>query len=360
MERWEPAVARRMPRWSCLAAAIMAVGLPAACGAPDDDAVAAADPVSAQSVPQPDFTLTADQTHNRWSATIPPAIRVPSGAVIEALTNEASDGQLTSTSTLDDLRALSFDPIHPLTGPVHVEGAEPGDVLVVTLHEIEVGDWGWAAVIPGFGFLAGDPEFSDALWYRSFELGPDRTTAHFAPGIEIPIRPFAGVMGVAPATDSMLSTIPPRANGGNMDNRHLVAGTTVYFPVFVEGALFSIGDTHAAQGDGEVSGTGVEAPMRIVYEVSVLKDGRPIREPEYETDEYYAVTAYATTLDEAAQQATRYMIDYLEQVHGLDRMDAYVLASLAGDLRIAAVVDVPHVLVAMHIPKDVLPSEGGR
>jgi acetamidase/formamidase len=346
---------RRSP--PLVATLLVVLVLPTACAPAGDDAASGTRPEAARAMRQADFTLTADQTHNRWSATIPPAIRVPSGSVIEAYTEEASAGQLTPTSTLEDLGNVSFDPIHPLTGPVYVEGAEPGDVLAVTLHEIEVGEWGWAAVIPGFGFLAEDDEFANHVWYRSFELGPNATTARLAPGIEIPIRPFAGVMGVAPATDSMLSTIPPRANGGNMDNRHLSAGTTVYFPVFVEGALFSIGDAHAAQGDGEVSGTGVEAPMRIVYEVRTLKGGRPIREPEYETDEYYAVTAYATTLDNAARQATRYMIDYLEQVHGLNRTDAYVLASLAADLRIAAVVDVPHVLVAMHIPKRVLPRQ---
>jgi acetamidase/formamidase len=334
---------------------LVALTLAAACAEAGDEAGSPGADQTARPVPAPDFTLTADQTHNRWSATIPAALRVPSGSVIEAFTMEASDGQLTPTSTAEDLRNVSFDPIHPLTGPVWVEGAEPGDVLAVTLHEIEVGAWGWAAVMPGFGFLAGDAEFGNQMWYRSFELGPDATTLRFAPGIDIPIRPFAGVMGVAPATDSMLSTIPPRSNGGNMDNRHMVAGTTVYFPVFVEGALFSIGDTHAAQGDGEVGGTGIEASMRIVYEVRVIKGGRAIREPEYETDTDYAVTAHATTLDEAARQATRYMIDYLEQVHGLPRTDAYVLASAAADLRIGAVVDVPHVLVAMHIPKQVLP-----
>lgn len=337
-------------------ALLMALALSSACAPSGEDTSSAAGSSSARPTPQPGFTLTADQTHNRWSATIAPAIRVPSGAVVEAFTKEASDGQLTPTSTVEDLARISFDPIHPLTGPVYVEGAEPGDVLAVTLHSIEVGDWGWAAVIPGFGFLAQDAEFAKAAWYRTFELGPSATSVRFAPGIEIPIRPFAGVMGVAPATDSMLSTIPPRANGGNMDSRHLVAGTTVYFPVFVEGALFSLGDTHAAQGDGEVSGTGVEAPMRIVYEVRTIKGGRSIREPEYETDEYYAVTAHGTTLDDAARQATRYMIDYLEQVHGVPRTDAYVLASLAGDLRIAEVVDMPHVLVAMHMPKGVLPT----
>jgi acetamidase/formamidase len=170
----------------------------------------------------------------------------------------------------------------------------------------------------------------------------------------VPIAPFAGVMGVAPDTDSLLVTIPPRANGGNMDNRDLTAGTTVYFPVFVKGALFSLGDTHAAQGDGEVSGTAVEAPMRIVYSVRVIEGGRKIREPQYETDEYYGVTAFAPDIDEAAKKATRYMIDYLVDTRGLDRTQAYVLVSLAGNLQISEVVDVPHVLVSLRMPKRVI------
>lgn len=303
--------------------------------------------------PEPDHTLSAEQTHNRFSARIPPVVRVASGAVIEAYTEEASDGQLSPSSTLQDLENLSFDPVHPLTGPVYVEGAEPGDVLAVTLLEIEVGEWGWSAVVPGFGFLA---EEFDRPSLKLYTIEPGAETVEFAPGIEVPLRPFPGVMGVAPATDSMLSTIPPRANGGNMDNRHIVEGVTVYFPVFVEGALFSIGDTHAAQGDGEVSGTAIEAPMRIVYRIRVLEGQRRIQEPQYESEDFYAVTAYATTIDEAAQKATGYMIDYLNEVHGLPRIEAYMLASAAADLKISEVVDVPHVLVSMHIPKRVLPG----
>ena len=158
---------------------------------------------------------------------------------------------------------------------------------------------------------------------------------------------------MAPDTDEMLSTIPPRANGGNMDDPNLVAGTTVYFPVFVPGALFSLGDTHAAQGLGEVSGTAIEAPMRIIYQVNVIKNRPHIKEPQYETDDYYAVTAFAETIDEAAKKATRYMIDHLVATRGMDRADAYVLASLAADLKIAEVVDVPHVLVTMHLAKSI-------
>lgn len=308
---------------------------------------------AARAGPTPQYTLTAEATHNRFSAAIPPTLRVPSGAVVEVYTKEATDGQLTPESELADLLALSFDPIHPLTGPVYVEGAEPGDVLAVTLHDIEVGEWGWTAVLPGFGFLA--DEF-DQPYLKIFQLGPEVSTVQLTDRVELPLRPFAGVMGVAPATDSMLSTIPPRANGGNMDNRHLVEGVTVYFPIFVEGALFSIGDTHAAQGDGEVSGTAIEAPMRIVYQLEVIKGGRQISEPQYESDDYYAVTAFALSIDEAAKKATRYMIDYLVEAWGMDRTEAYVLCSLAGDLKISEVVDVPHVLVSMHIPKRVLPK----
>lgn len=305
---------------------------------------------------EPDFTISSDQTHARFSAAIEPVLRVPSGAVIEAFTEEATDGQLTATSTTDDVTALSFDPIHPLTGPVYIEGADPGDLLAVTIHSIDVLDWGWAAIVPGFGFLA--DEFTEP-YLKTFTIAPGQTEVVFQGDIRIPLRPFAGVMGVAPATDSMLSTIPPRANGGNMDNRHLTAGTTVYFPVFVPGALFSIGDTHAAQGDGEVSGTAIEAPMRVVYQVHVIEGaGGAMSQPQYETPEYYGVTAFATTIDEAAAGATRAMIDYLVDAHGLERPDAYVLASLAADLKISEVVDVPHVLVSMHISKEVLGTAG--
>jgi acetamidase/formamidase len=118
--------------------------------------------------------------------------------------------------------------------------------------------------------------------------------------------------------------------------------------------LFSIGDTHAAQGAGEVSGTGIEAPMRIVYELNVIKGGREMQEPQYETEDSYAVTAFATTIDEAAKKALRYMINYLMDEHGLSEVDAYMLCSFAGDLKIAEVVDMPHMLVTMHMSKQVL------
>lgn len=304
--------------------------------------------------PAPQYTLTAENTHNKFSSAIPPALRVPSGAVVEVFTKEATDGQLNADSQVEDVLNLNFEPIHPLTGPIYVESAQPGDVLAVTLHEIEVGDWGWSAIAPGFGWLA--DEFPEAS-LKTFRIEKGAQRARFNERISIPLRPFAGVMGVAPETQEMLSTIPPRANGGNMDDRDLVAGITVYFPVFVEGANFSIGDTHALQGDGEVCGTALEAPMRIVLELNVIKDGRTIAEPQYENQDYYAVTAFAPTIDEAAKKASRYMIDYLVSEHGLERSQAYMLSSLAAHLKIAEVVDMPHVLVSMRIPKEIFAEQ---
>ncbi len=304
----------------------------------------------AVTIPEPDFVLTADQTHDKFSRTIRPALTVPSGSVIEAFTQEATGSQFNIESTVETMEALDTNKIHTLTGPVYVEGAAPGDVLAVELLELEVGDWGWMGIFPGFGFLA--EEFNESV-FKTFPLDKANNVLQFTDEIRIPLRPFAGVMGVAPDTDEMLNTIPPRANGGNMDDPHLVAGTTVYFPVFVDGALFSIGDTHGVQGMGEVSGTAIETPMRIVYRVSVIKGGRSIAEPQYETDDYYATTGFATTIDEAARKATRYMIDYLTETHGLSRSEAYMLCSLAGDLKIAETVDIPHMLVTMHLPKDI-------
>lgn len=333
------------------------LALLAACAPPADSPVESApaaptaDAAQANvTVPPVTHTLGAENSHNRFSRTIPPVLTVPSGAVVEVHTKEATDGQFNPDSNAEAVVNVDFDPIHPLTGPIAIEGAEPGDVLKVTLHEIEVGDWGWAAIVPGFGWLA--DEFTEP-YLKTFKFEKGATEARFSDNISIPLAPFPGAMGVAPDTDEMLSTIPPRKNGGNMDNKYMTAGTTVYFPVLVEGANFSIGDAHAAQGDGEISGTAIEAPMRFILSLEILKNFRDIPEPQYETNEYYGVTGFGETIDGATKKATRYMIDYLVAEHGLERNDAYVLASLAGDLKISEVVDVPHMLVSMHMPKSI-------
>ncbi|WP_282043099.1 acetamidase/formamidase family protein [Winogradskyella flava] len=298
----------------------------------------------------PEFTLTKDQTHNKFSSSIPPILTVKSGAIIEAFTEDASDEQFDLNSTVKDLNSLDFEPIHPLTGPVFVEGAQPGDVLKVTLHEIEVGDWGWNGIYPGFSFVA---DSIKGEYLRIYDLKDDKTQVKFNDSITLKLNPFPGVMGVAPATSELLSTIPPRANGGNMDDPNMTAGTSVYFPIFVEGGLFSIGDGHAVQGLGEVCGTAIEVPLRVVYEIELIKN-KSIKEPQYETKDYYATTGFGTTLDIAAKKATLYMVDYLMKEHQLSENEAYALCSLAGDLKIAETVDMPHMLVTMHMSKEVL------
>ena len=299
----------------------------------------------------PDHVLTADQKHNKFSKLIPPVLTVKSGAVIKADAYEASDRQLHSKANLEDLANIDFGPIHPITGPVYVEEAEVGDILAVDLLKIDLHDYGWQAIVGGFGFLT--DRFPDPK-LNIHKIDVKNKTSMFNDKVKIPLKPFPGIMGVAPDTEEMLSTIPPRANGGNMDDPSLVEGTTVYFPVFVKGALFSIGDGHAVQGLGEVCGTAIEAPMTFTYRLRVIKDKPEIKEPQYETDDYYAVTWFGTTIDIATKKAANYMVDHLSNNYDISAEDAYMLCSLVGDLKIAEVVDVPNMLVTMHFPKSIL------
>lgn len=303
----------------------------------------------------PDHVLTAETPHSKFSRLIPPTLTVKPGEVIEIHANDATGAQVGFGATYEEIYAIDFDKVHSLTGPIYVEGAEPGDTLVVELIDFVPGNWGWTVVDKkGGGFLP-DDEFEDLI--KTYRIDRDSGEVEFSDGIRIPFAPFAGILAVAPDTDEMLVTFPPRANGGNMDDRHMTAGTTVFLPVFVEGALFSAGDTHIVQGKGEVAGTAVEAPMTMTVRLSLIKKGtpgwRPLPEPQYEKDDYYATTGFGETLDEAAKKATRYMIDYIEDTRGLSRAEAYMLCSLACDLEIAEVVDHPHMLVAMHLRKDI-------
>ena len=299
----------------------------------------------------PDYILTAEQKHNKFSKLIPPVLTVKSGSVIKADTYEASDRQLHHEATLEDLANIDFGPIHPITGPVYVEEAEVGDILAVDLLKIDLHDYGWQAIVGGFGFLT--DRFPEPK-LNIHKIDVQNRTSMFNDRIKIPLKPFPGIMGVAPDTEEMLSTIPPRANGGNMDDPSLVEGTTVYFPVFVKGALFSIGDGHAVQGLGEVCGTAIEAPMTFTYRLRVIKDKPEIKEPQYETDSYYAVTGFGATIDIATKKAVNYMVDHLSNNYDISAEDAYMLCSLVGDLKIAEVVDVPNMLVTMHFPKSIL------
>lgn len=300
-------------------------------------------------LPEAEYSITAEQTHDKFSSTIPPQLVVPNRSVVEAFTLEATGGQLNINSTLEDFHEVDMDRVHTLTGPIYVEGAQPGDVLAVEILDLEVGDWGWTGMGPEFGFLAGE---NDAEGFKTYPLDKENNVVHFSEDVTIPLNPFLGVIGVAPDTEEMLVTFPPRANGGNMDDPNMTTGVTVYLPVFVEGALLSVGDSHAVQGLGEVVGTAVECDMRALLRLRVIKN-KNIAEPQYETDAYYATTGFSTTIDEAAKKATRYMVDHISGTYNMSWDEAYMLCSLVGDLKIAEVVDVPHMLVTMHIPKHV-------
>jgi acetamidase/formamidase len=297
--------------------------------------------------------ISRDRFHLAWDPAIAPIETVESGAVVEFDLLDASGGQLTAASTIDDLARLDFDRVDQVNGPIAVAGAEPGDTLQVELLEFEPADWGWTACIPGFGLLADD--FPDPA-LRITRVPGIGGRAEFLPGVRVPIVPFCGEIGVAPPTGPR-STIPPDLHGGNMDTRHLTAGSTLYLPVFHSGGRLSMGDGHAAQGDGEVCGTAIETPMRALVRLTVRKDLH-LAGPEFLTADApatpsgrrYATDGIGPDLLGAAREAVWRMIDWLGREHGIAAVDAYMLTSVAIDLRISEIVDMPNFVVTAHCP----------
>jgi acetamidase/formamidase len=228
----------------------------------------------------------------------------------------------------------------PLTGPIAIDGAEPGDTLVVEILEITPGTWAWTNCSRGsgtFGDLVDDP----VVHYWDLR---DGRTARFLPGIEVSIRPFCGVMGVAPAEPGRHSTALAYPSGGNMDIRHLTAGATLYLPVFVPGALFSLGDAHAAQGDGEICGSGVEMDATVTLRFDLIKH-QCISRPRFRTNpapmrdgSYFATTGHDADIKNAVREAVLGMVGWLEREHELNRAQALILASACVDLKISQTV----------------------
>ena len=299
--------------------------------------------------------LDDTQPHAFWDNSYPARLRIQPGDTVVFETLEASAEQVRPDSVSEVVGNLNFDLIHPLTGPVYVEGAEPGDALVVDIVSIKHKGWGWNAVIPGFGLLAED--FTEPYLHH-YKLG--ETTCEFRSDIHIPYEPFCGVMGVGPREAGRFNTIPPRENAGNIDIRHLTPGSRAFFPVLVPGALFSCGDCHSAQGDGEVNGTGIETKMSVTLMFNLQKNAN-IPELRFITppgkkltvaDEggYYVVTAHGPDLFKDTQQAIRYMIDYLSSEHNMTREQAFCLCGAAVDLKISEVVDAPNWIVSAYLP----------
>ena len=304
------------------------------------------------------YTIHGRHHHFGWDNSIAPAEKVAPGSTIFFECLDSSGGQLSPESRVEDIAKLDFARINPVTGPIHVDGAEPGDALKVTIEEFKPSGFGWTANIPGFGLLADDfkaPALT--IWkYDPASLEP----ALFGKHARVPLKPFAGTIGNAPAEKGHHSVVPPRRVGGNLDIRDLAAGTTLYLPVEVAGALFSVGDTHAAQGDGEVCGTAIESPMNVVLTLELVK-GANLKTPRFTTPGpvtrhldakgYEVTTGIGPDLMEGARSAVAQMVDLLAGRYNLDPVDAYMLVSVCGDLRISEIVDMPNWVVSFYFPR---------
>jgi acetamidase/formamidase len=303
--------------------------------------------------------LRRDAYQYAWDNSIEPALEIESGEAVLLHVRDASDEQIGRDSGVDDVLELDFSHVNPVSGPVYVKGAEPGDALAVELLELRPQAWGWTAIIPGFGLLADEyPE----PWLRLSEVDAERGSIRFSESVTLTYRPFPGTLGVAPAEPGSHSIVPPSRFGGNMDTKHLNPGVTLYLPIAVRGALFSLGDTHAAQGDGEVCGTAIETAMDVVVRLTVRKDVRveapqydlpPVSTASLERTSYHVCTGVGPDLLEAARDSVRATIAWLGDRHGLDRQEAYALASVACDLRIHEVVDAPNWVVGCFVPESI-------
>ena len=306
-----------------------------------------------------DHFLSAEPIHSRWNRDLPPRLTIASGDTVHLECLDASGAQVRPGMTLDGYIDINRERIHALTGPIFVEGAEPGDVLQIDVLEVAHKGWGWSSVIAGLGFLK--HRFADPYLFH-WKLEPE-VSRSLAPAI-VPLRPFCGVMGVAPAQRGEFRTIPPGVFGGNMDVRELCAGATLYLPVFNEGALFSAGDAHAAQGDGEVCVNGIECPADVTLRFRVHNQ-RPLHGPFIEAAprnaaqeaEAWVVVESATDAVDAARAATSRMIDLLVARWDFSEIHAYILCSVAMNLRLSQVVNEPMFTVSAALPKRILPAK---
>ncbi|KUJ17226.1 Acetamidase/Formamidase [Mollisia scopiformis] len=318
------------------------------------------------------FHVSKSSVHLKWDNSLPPALTVDSGTEISFDLLDGGYNQFTSTSTASDVPNFNLALGDPAIGPVYVNGAEPGDVLKVEFLNLKTADFGWTAVFPsslGFGLL--HDEFPDpALKIWDLKTHASEGYTEFKSGIHIPIHPFLGVVGIAREQAGEFSTIPPYETGGNIDCRHITVGSTLYLPVKVRGALFSCGDGHAAQGDGEVCGTAIECQMKASVRLTVEKGKSWVTSPHYRTtgehsvnqarltgNGEYAVLGIDPDLREASRKALRGAIDWLVGEKGLTREEAYMLCSVCADLRIAEIVDMPNYAVSCGVPLSIFVGE---
>ena len=351
---------------------------------------------------------SSHSSHNRWHPDIAPALRIASGETVVIQTRDSLDGQINAGMAGKDMANVTLDRCHPLTGPIYVEGAEPGDQLAVHIRRIVTPDCGFTAIFPGFGALS---DLYPEPFLLHWDLSRDGATSVQLPGVTIPAAPFMGVMGLAPSLTRLRQvsareraaaargghvflpnaagavpadpaianeawrTVAAHEVGGNMDIRQLGAGSTLYLPVDVRGALFSTGDAHFAQGDGESCGTAVETSATVTCEFEVIKQsahGPHGQFPSFECPRtetsgigrrgYFATSGLPVTADGhvepfnatlAARNALQAMIEKVVKEFGYSAQQAYCIVSVAGDLRMSAVVNTPHTLVSVLMPRSI-------
>jgi acetamidase/formamidase len=304
-----------------------------------------------------EYSLSARPTHSRWNRALPARLAIEPGDTVHFECLDSSGAQVHPKMSLPEYLTIDRGLIHALTGPVFVNGAQPGDVLQTDVLEVAHKGWGWTSVVEGLGFLK--ERFSDPflfLWELEREI-----SRSLAPAV-VPLRPFCGIMGVAPGMDGEFRTRPPGIFGGNMDVRELCSGATLYLPVLNPGALFSVGDAHAAQGDGEVCINGIECPVEATLRFHLHKR-RPLEGPIVESaprikqdlETAWIVVESANDATVAARAATCRMIDVLVDRWGLSDVHAYLLCSVALHLKFSQVVNEPMFTVSAAMPKGVLP-----
>jgi len=302
-----------------------------------------------------EHALSAVPTHSRWNAELAPRLTIDAGDTVHFECQDSSGAQVGPTTTVREFEAIDRGLIHALTGPVAIAGAMPGDVLQVDVLEVQHKGWGWSSVIPGLGFLK--ERFAESFFFN-WEL-EESVTRSLAPAV-VPLRPFCGIMGVAPAEHGEFRTRPPGVFGGNMDVRELATGATLYLPVQQVGALFSCGDAHAAQGDGEVCINGIECPVDVSLRFTLHKQ-QVLAGPVVESaggevvGPSWVVVESATDALTAAKKATDRMVDLLIATWGFEPVHAYLLCSVAMKLQMSQVVNEPMITVAAAIQKSVLP-----
>lgn len=296
-------------------------------------------------------TVLASTTHNRWNRKLPPVITVDSGDIIDFETRSSDDGQV----QLHDPKPPA-DPsrVHPLSGPVAVRGAQPGDALRIDIIDVKTADWGWQLVSHDRGLLKGVIPKTEVLIVA---VDHASGTIRYPSGATAPLRPFPGIVGVAPAEDGEFRTLAPGVHGGNIDVAELVAGTTLFLPVLTPSGLLSIGDVHASQGDGEVCLTGVETAGWVRVRVTVLQNAS-VRGPQMKTPSHFGLLETGSTIDEACRKALQAAVTFLSENADISAAEAYAICSGAADLRINQVVNGGAIGARVMIPLTVLSSLG--